>query len=147
MSIQKLPNWILISILILASLGFIDATYLTVSHYAGVDLYCGADGGCNTVTNSEYSTMFGIYIAVYGMLYYLSILVLTVIYIDTKNNKILKPLMIIPVLGFLFSLYLVYLQLFVINAICRYCMLSAGISTLLLLINMFLVQNYKKLIK
>lgn len=147
MSIQRLPNWILASILILASLGFIDATYLTVSHYAGVDLYCGTSGGCGVVTTSAYSTMFGIYMAVYGMLYYLSILALTVIYIDTKNNKILKPLMIIPVLGFLFSLYLVYLQLFVINAICRYCMLSAGISTLLLIINMFLVQNYKKLIK
>lgn len=133
-------------ILILASLGFIDATYLTISHYVGADLYCGASGGCNTVTNSPYSIMFGVYMGIYGMLYYLSILFLTVFYIDRKNKKILKPLMIIPVLGFLFSLYLVYLQLFVIDAICIYCMISAGISVILLIINMFLVQNYRKLI-
>jgi len=146
MSIERIPNWILITILALASVGFIDATYLTVSHYAGVDLYCGVSGGCNTVTSSAYATMFGVYMAVYGMIYYISILVLTVIYIDTRNKKILKLLMILPALGFLFSLYLVYLQFFIINAICRYCMLSAGTSTLLLIINMFLVQNYKKLI-
>lgn len=146
MTIERIPNWILIAILALASVGFIDATYLTVSHYAGVDLYCGVSGGCNTVTNSSYSIMFGVYMAVYGMLYYLSILALTVIYIDTKNKKVLKVLMILPALGFLFSLYLVYLQFFIINAICRYCMLSAGTSTLLLIINMFLIQNYKKLI-
>ena len=146
MTIERIPNWILIIILVLASLGFIDATYLTVTHYTGVDLYCGSSGGCGIVTNSAYSTMFGVYMAVYGMLYYFSILILTVVYIDTKNKKILKLLIILPALGFLFSIYLVYLQLFIINAICRYCMLSAGTSTLLLIINMFLIQNYKKLI-
>ena len=146
MSIQKIPNWILASVLILASLGFIDATYLTISHYVGADLYCGVSGGCSTVTNSAYSTFMGMYVSVYGMLYYMSILISTVIYIDTKNKKIIKLLIILPAIGFLFSLYLVYLQLFVINAICIYCMASASISTLLLIINMFLIQNYKKLI-
>jgi uncharacterized membrane protein len=133
------------AILVLASLGFIDATYLTVSHYVGADLYCGTSGGCNTVTNSEYSVMFGVYMGVYGMLYYLSLLFLGILYLDIKNKNILKLLILVPFFGFLFSCWLVYLQLYVINAICIYCMLSAGISVLLLIINVLLISSYRKI--
>lgn len=136
-----IPKWLIWTITAVAFLGFIDATYLTVIHYKGAELNCTAWGSCNEVTTSEYSVIFGIPMALFGALYYLTVLVLSLLYIDIKKQIILKLIPILTTFGFLFSLWLVYLQLFVLYSICIYCMFSAGTSTILFILSIILLTR------
>lgn len=127
---------------ILGAAGFADATYLAAKHFLGTPLPCSILKGCEQVTTSQYSLFFGIPVALLGSLYYLTILILAVIYFDTKKPTVLKLLAYLTPLGFLASLIFVYLQIFIIKAICLYCMVSATTSTLLFIIGMvYLLKN------
>jgi len=117
--------------LIVAPIGFIDAAYLTIEHYLNRVPPCSIVSGCEVVTTSQYSAVFGVPIALFGALYYLAIIVGVVAYLDTKKEKILSWVSWATIIGFLTSIYLVGLQLFVLHAICLYCMGSAISSTLL----------------
>lgn len=129
--------------MVISFLGFLDATYLTVSHYQGADLNCNILEGCDEVTTSKYSTIFGIPVALFGMGYYLSIMLLSLLFIDTKNGKILKVLPYLTIVGLLASIWFVYLQIFVIEAICIYCMGSATTSTLIFILGIILLTKEK----
>lgn len=115
----------------LAFIGFLDALYLTVNHYAGAELNCFEFSDCNAVTQSKYSEVFGIPLSLLGVLYYLTVLLSSLLYIDKGIKKLLTLIAIITPLGFLFSLFFMYLQVFVIGSICAYCTFSACTSTLL----------------
>lgn len=128
---QRYARHIVVALLIIAIIGFADATHLTIAHYTGAELQCGEKGGCNIVTTSKYSMILGVPVALLGALYYVSIIMLCVAYLDSKKQQILYILSWYSIAGLLASLWFVYLQLFVIHAICRYCMGSAATSTLL----------------
>lgn len=139
-----ISNWLPIAFLILGAIGFIDATYLTTQHFLGTPVACSILKGCEQVTTSPYSIIFGIPVALLGSIYYLAILILSVIYLDSKKINILNIIAKITPLGFLASLYFVYLQIFVIKAICLYCMGSAATSTLLFILGMIYLAKHKK---
>ncbi len=132
--------------LIIAIIGFIDATHLTISHFNGSELNCGVSGGCNVVTTSKYSELFGIPTALFGSIYYFIIASLALFYLQNKNNFVLTILKYLPVTGFIMSAWFVYLQIYVIHAICIYCMGSAITSSLLFISSLFLKLKNKKLI-
>jgi len=123
-------------------LGFLDAVYLTTSHYTG-HITCSVISGCQEVLVSQYSEIFGIPLALLGAGYYLFILINSLLYIDNQNKYSKLVLSYIPIFGFLFSIYLIYLMFFVIEALCQYCLLSAGSSTLLFLFSMLLIKCKK----
>lgn len=133
---------IAILFLVVSALGFIDATYLSVQHFLGEIPPCTIDG-CEFVLTSAQSTILGVPVALLGSLYYLLILVLSISYLDTKNNKILKNLSFISIFGFIASIYFVYLQLFVIKYICQYCMISAITSTIIFITGMCALYKFK----
>lgn len=120
--------------------GFLDATYLTARHYSGAALQCGLVTGCEEVTTSRYATLFGIPIALPGSLYYLALFFLTLAWFDGRSGWPMKVLPSLTVAGFGVSLYLVYLQLWVLEAICQYCMLSAALCTVLFISGMVLYR-------
>jgi dihydroorotate dehydrogenase len=118
----------------LSAIGILDAIYLTYEHYHVLGVACFTLGiiDCGKVIRGSYSEMFGIPLSVYGLLYYLSISASAAILIFIKNLRLIKYYVLLSSsFAFLFSLYLVYLQLLVIGAICPYCMLSALLSTIL----------------
>ncbi|MEX1061832.1 MAG: vitamin K epoxide reductase family protein [Patescibacteria group bacterium] len=117
-------------ILALAILGFLDAVYLTAQHYLGFTLTCPITG-CSAVLKSSYAAFLGFPISLYGAFYYLAILVSAVAYLDTRKEVFLLGAALITIPGFLITLYLIYLQLFVINSICLYCLISATTTTAL----------------
>ncbi len=119
----------IVAVLVLGTLGFIDASYLTVSHYFRIPLPCSIVNGCETVTTSIYSTVFGIPVALLGAAYYLAIVLIAVFSLDRKNTGVMKWVRFISAAGFLASLIFVSLQLFVLHAICLYCMTSAVTTT------------------
>jgi len=130
---------LVIVFIIVSFLGFLDASYLTVEHYRNALLPCIIFKGCEQVTTSAYSKVFGLPLALYGAAYYLFMLLVSVFYFDTKNKWGFNILKYLPVTGFLASAYFVYLQLFVIHAICTYCVISATTSTALFILSFFLI--------
>lgn len=141
--IKIIPKWIIYTIIIVSIIGFLDATYLTAKHYLDAPIPCSVFQGCEKVTTSEYATVFGIPVALGGSLYYLVIFLLSVAYLDLKNSKFLALVPWISIVGFLSSVWFVYLQLFVIKAICPYCMLSALTSTILFILGMTILIREK----
>lgn len=140
----KINKSLLLAILLLALLGLGDAIFLTVKHYDGA-INCAVWSGCQEVLISSYSTLFGIPVALFGVAYYLFILFSALAYWQSAKNIFANILTFIPVIGFLFSLYLIYLQLVVIKYICIYCLLSALSSTLIFILSLIIFRQYKKI--
>lgn len=125
------PKPFFIALLLFAFVGFIDATYLTATHYMEAPPGCGEGGGCGEVTSSEYSTLFGLPIALFGLLYYLSVIFLSLLWFDREPGFLPRVMVAWTAPAVLMSSWLVYLMLFVIESICWYCMASAASSTLI----------------
>ena len=136
--VKKMPTWFFVLGIFLSLVGSVNASYLTYEHFkyqsTGSDMVCYVHimGDCNDVLQSKYSEIFNVPVALLGLGYYLFVLSLLVFIYFTKNKtKSFFLLSLITAVGFLFGLILVYLQLFVLEAVCPYCMLSALISVLL----------------
>lgn len=144
---QPLPSWLIWGFIIFSFSGFLDATYLTVSHYMGTELNCTILNGCGTVTASEYSLIAGIPVALLGCFFYLTMLIGSLVYLDTRHRFALKLISWLPFTGLAASAWFVYLQFFVIKALCQYCMLSAITSSLLFILAVITLakSNSKKL--
>lgn len=135
-------RWYPITALILAGIGFADATYLTVEHYTTFSLPCTISNGCETVTNSAYSLMLGIPVALLGALYYVGFFLAVYLILEFGAKQYLKYIAMASALGFAFSAWFVYVQIVLIQAICQYCMISAASSTALFIASMvYLYQS------
>lgn len=128
--LKKYSVWTYLLVL-LPLLGLLDAAYLTWEHYANVvppcSIYWWSD--CGKVLKSSYSMFFGIIpLALMGVFQYLAELIVAIYLILTDNPLSAKLLRILTTVGAIFSLYFVYLMIFVIKSICLYCFASAIIS-------------------
>ncbi len=122
-------------------IGFLDAAYLTANHYFGIPLVCSVIQGCERVTTSAYSTVFGVPVALLGALYYVIIFFLTVWYIDSRRLDVFFTAARMTSVGMIASLWFVSIQLFVLKAICIYCMTSALTSTILFAIGAYTLKR------
>jgi len=112
----------------LAVAGIGVAAYLTYVHYADVQALCVAGGGgCEKVQTSSYSELVGIPVAVLGLAGYVSIL--ATLWIRGETGRLAGA--VLAITGFGFSAYLTYRELFTIDAICQWCVVSAVLMTLL----------------
>ena len=94
------------------------AGYLTWVHYDAGALVCVAGGGCETVQQSSYAELAGVPVALLGLLGYAAIFALVLW--DTPNARLGAAAF--AVVGLAFSVYLIVLQLFVIDAVCVWCL-------------------------
>ena len=114
--------------LVASIIGFLDSLYLTIIKYTHATIYCTPGlGDCASVQNSRYSTILGIPIALLGALAYL---VLVACYIIENKKTAFASISSLVIFGtsffgFIYSLYLTWLELFVLHAICQWCVLSA----------------------
>ncbi len=133
------------AIIALASIGILDAGYLTYAHYRAQILRCfgvTVVNSCQVVTESIYSTMLGVPVAVIGLCFYLFVLGVAWLSFKNKYNFLLNLILPVTALATLTSLRFVYLQVSVIGYICYYCMVSAGLSLTLFIISAII---YKKM--
>jgi uncharacterized membrane protein len=108
----------------LAIVGLLISGYLTWVHYMGVAPVCvGGTGGCETVQASSYATILGVPVAVIGLFGYSGLLFSTLL----RGDVGVYLGFLISLVGTLFSAYLTYLEIFVIHAICQWCVASAVI--------------------
>ena len=112
---------------LLALVGLGIASYLTYVHYEDIHPVCGLGGDCVKVQTSEWSKLAGIPVAVLGLVAYATILVS--LFVPGEEALIAGALT--ALVGFGFSAYLTYRELFTIDAICPWCVASAIVMTLL----------------
>jgi uncharacterized membrane protein len=112
---------------VLALTGIGVATYIVIADSGGGAPKCLAGGtGCETVANSHYAHLAGINVAVFGIFGYVLLLLAALVPGDPgRFGGFLTAL-----IGFGYSAYLTYLELFVIDAICQWCVGSAVLMTL-----------------
>jgi len=144
---EVIPLWWIIAILLFVFAGLIDTTYLSLKQLSGSSVVCNIYevNSCSNVLTSEYSKLFGLPLSILGFGYYFSLFVFILIYSTGVNKKYFNILYAMSIFGFLFSVRLVYLQFFVIENLCFYCMLSALFSTMIFITNsVFFIYNRKK---
>ena len=107
-----------IAAVLLALAGIGVAGYLTWVHFDDAALVCVAGGGCETVQESEYAEIAGVPVALLGLGAYVALLGLLLW--DTAGARLAAATL--ALVGLLFSIYLVILQLFVIDAVCVWCL-------------------------
>lgn len=113
-------------------IGLADSVYLTVNHYNDVVTPCNLVTGCDKVLTSEFSEILGIPISALGAFsYFLTFSFATFAFNRNRRAWTLFSLLTIGMAGF--SLWLIYLQAFVIGAFCQFCLISAGSSISLFL--------------
>ena len=133
-------DWKDLFIILLSFLGILLSLYLTINFFKGSDIsYCITGADCDVVKKSAYSKIFGIPVSVLGILGYGAIIISALTSLSKKNRWNL--LFVFSTLGLAFSAYLTYVELFVIKAICSYCVASAIIVTLIF----FLVISKKQM--
>jgi uncharacterized membrane protein len=116
----------------LATFGIGVATYIAIADSGGGSPVCLAGGhGCQAVAESSYSHLAGINIAIFGIAGYVALLASALLRGDGPR----MAGFLFSLVGFGYSLYLTYLELFTIDAICQWCVASAVLMTLLFATN------------
>lgn len=124
---------------IVALVGLADSIYLTVLHYTATPVPCSIITGCEQVLTSSYAEIGGVPLAIFGALAYLTALILAVS--SAFGKRTMWTLFGVQVVIMsLFTLWLLYVQAFVIEAFCQFCLLSAATSFTLLTI--FIISKF-----
>jgi uncharacterized membrane protein len=115
---------------VLSLAGLADAVYLTVEHLTGRSVRCSVTSGCSEVLGSPYATIGGYPLALFGALAYFTAFSLATL-AAFGSRRAGNLFAVLVALMFATSLWLLYLQAFVLRAFCQYCLLSAAVTTLL----------------
>lgn len=128
--------WIYLTAALISLVGLADAIYLTVEHLSGESLRCTIISGCSEVLSSPYAHIGSVPLAAVGAAAYFTVFSLATLaafrYVFAAT--ILK---IVVAMMFLTTLWLLYLQAFVIRHFCQYCLLSAAVTTALMVTVLF----------
>ena len=139
---QKPIAWSFLIAAILSLVGLTDAIYLTVQHITGATLRCTIVSGCSEVLSSPYAQVGPLPLAAIGAAAYFTVFSLAIL-IAFGYRMAIPFLKIILALMFLTTIWLLYLQAFVIRHFCQYCLVSAAV-TIILTVLIFLPDLWKK---
>jgi uncharacterized membrane protein len=130
---QNKIAWPYLIAALVSLIGLGDAIYLTIQDLTGASLRCTIVSGCSEVLSSKYAHLGSIPLASVGAFAYFAFFSLAVL--AAFGYAIARPMLTILIaLMFLTTLWLLYLQAFVIRHFCQYCLLSATVTTVLLVI-------------
>jgi uncharacterized membrane protein len=139
-------NKLILYSLIVAFFGFLDASYLTISHYKNTIPPCTLHG-CEKVLTSAYSMIGPIPLALLGALFYLAVIVICLLILVEGIKKLIWFFHFTVAVGFLISVVLFLIQAIIIKSFCQYCLLSEAISTGLLFLSLLKIREDKKALK
>lgn len=111
----------------LALVGLAISAYLTYVHYADIQPFCTGISNCARVQSSDWALVAGVPVALAGLIGYAAIL--AALWIPGERGRLATALAAFT--GFGYSLYLTWVELFEIDAICQWCIVSAAIMTAL----------------
>lgn len=130
--------------IIIGLFGFLDATYLTIERFRNIIPACAIVSGCKQVLLSSYSSIGLVPLSVLGMIYYAIIIIGALFFFDLRKIHFLHLLAAFSLLGIIASAYFIFLQIFIIKALCIYCLGSALTSTLLFLNGWFVYNKTRQ---
>ncbi len=125
--------------LLLTVVGLVDALYLTWMKLSGNLSLCLGFGQCDVVNSSPYAEVYGIPVALLGALAYAALLALLLAEPRTAPDRrpwVRYAVFVLAFAGTLYSAYLTYIEVAILEAICPFCVISAVVITLLWLLSM-----------
>ena len=129
---------LIVSLIVLAISGLVDSGYLYWHHIKKKPLICPLNHDCNAVVESKWGSFFGIKNELWGIGYYMLIIIGALMFFINGNNTIHIFMVVVSNIALLFSLFLVYIQKYVLREYCFYCLISALIN-FLLFVNLLLL--------
>jgi len=135
-----------VCILILAFFGIAVSTYLSQHETNGDPLLCNIQNlsGCNIVVSSPYSHLFGVSLADLGVLFYTILFVLAAFELVLFNQLLRRVLQVLAAIGILSSFYSLYAQIFLVQALCIYCLASVAITLFVLIFASLIEPVWKR---
>jgi len=138
--LKNSSNLVIYLMFILSFLGFLNALYLTFGYFYGSNLVCFlANNGCQKVLEGNYSQFLGLPIPLLGSIFFLTLLFFIFYFI--RFQKLIDLLKSLIIIGFIFSVYLLYLQAFVVKSWCIFCLFSAFICFSIFILMFFLKRG------
>lgn len=144
MKYMKRDGLITFWILLLTIIGMVDTAYLSWSKYTHTDVKClPGVSDCGTVTSSAYSVLAGIPVAYLGLLSYIVLSVLFILKVNQKisSNNFIYGIFGLSLIGVIFSGYLTYISIAVLQTTCIYCLLSAFCMLCIFLLSLYKLRN------
>jgi uncharacterized membrane protein len=127
---QNKIGWSYLIAALVSLIGLGDAIYLTVEHLTGQSLRCTIVSGCSEVLSSPYAHIGSVPLAAIGAIAYFTVFSLSIL--AAFGYRFARPLLAALVgVMFLTTLWLLYLQAFIIHHFCQYCLLSAAVTIVL----------------
>ena len=120
-----------ITLLLLSFLGLVDTLYLGIKR--GKPVPCSITTGCEEVLNSRFSAVGGIPISWFGFAFYFAVFSAAAFAVFSEDNRLMRLVFWPALAGFLISMALVGVQAFILSAYCQYCLVSAVLTTLILI--------------
>ena len=123
---------------LVALVGVFVASYLTMYKLGYIGTLACAVGSCETVQTSKWATFLGFPVGAWGVAYYIFVLGLAIAGLTGQladSRRLSEILLGVTGFGLVFSLWLTYLELFVIHAICQWCVISAILATILFILS------------
>ena len=130
MTVSRFRTILYTAVAIVAVAGLADATYLSVQALTGETVGCGGSPDCSQVLGSSYAKLVGIPVAMLGALAYFAVFTFA-IFAAFGYSRAPKFLVAIAGAMFLMTMWLLYVQAFLLHAYCRYCLFSAAITFLI----------------
>lgn len=124
---------------LVALAGMFVALYLTLYKLGYIGTLVCAVGSCETVQTSKWATLLGYPVGAWGVAYYVAVFALSLAGLSaalSESRAVSRLLVGMTGFGVIFSLWLTYLELFVIHAICQWCVISAILATALFVISL-----------
>jgi uncharacterized membrane protein len=131
----------------LALAGIFVSLYLTLYKLGIIGELSCSIGSCETVNTSKWSRFLGLPVAAWGLLFYLDVFAIALIgtFPRFEDERVLSIVLVVEAaVGVIFSAWLTYLELAVIHAICIWCVTSAVIVTLILLVSLADLRNFAR---
>jgi uncharacterized membrane protein len=131
-----MEKWLYRTSIILVVIGLIVSIYMTIYKVTSNDALCLGSGDCSTVNASRYSEVYGIPVATVGIAGYFAMLM---VHWYEKRDKFFEkngPMLLfgMALTGFLFTLYLIYIEFAILKAYCPFCLASQSAMTLIFVI-------------
>ena len=132
-----MEKWSRKIMLVLTVVGLLVAVYMTIYKWTNNNSMCLGSGDCSTVNASPYSEIYGIPVALVGVGGYAAILLLLLM--DSRNDFVRQngTLFVfgLSLTGFIFTLYLIYVEFAVLNAVCPFCLTSQIVMTIIFILS------------
>lgn len=135
---------------LVALAGVFVALYLTLYKLGYIGTLACSVGSCEAVQTSKWATFLGVPVGAWGVAYYVGVLVVALAGLSPSMSErigISHLLVVMTGVGLLFSLWLTYLELFVIHAICQWCVISALLATTLFVVSWLDLRDVENLLE